>query len=141
MIRALNSFLAFVEKDLPVKIKRCPLFDSEVQSKDETYLISEDELNELCGFFEANGVDSLYLKTLYYTGMRAKEALGLSIVHVVFGDKLASKEFVYKYLKENGMQQYGYIFLQKQLLNDTNSKILEFGPLKSRRENDRGLHQ
>ena len=102
--------------------------------KGESNLISDEELVALYALFDNTpGTSSDYLKILRHTGMRAKEGLGLTTDDIFLGANADEKMYVYDTLKANGIKFYGYILLKHQLLSDTNSKEILFGPLKHKK--------
>lgn len=142
IIKALNSFLMFLEKEHQLgPFVRCECVKTgKAERRGLEAIYSEEEMKLISKkLAEVEPKYSVYFRTLCKTGMRANECIGLHIKSFVVNSIPEQKKQLFKRIAEGGIEIYGYILLKDQpkleYLYDKNGSVPR-KPLKARREID-----
>lgn len=115
-VKALNTFMRHLKEDGIIReLRILEAFDGDLMNeKTADDLVSDEEMESLVSRLHEQGhhTEADYYRTLFFTGMRFNEALGISFADIfpnqVEGNLLSDL------LKKNKIHHFGYILLESQ---------------------------
>ncbi len=140
-IKALNTFMRLLHREKVInKLILCEKFPSyQLNERSIDDVISQDEMHAIVKQLKSqnNHFEAVFLKFLYFSGMRFNEGLGLSLQDVYPGQ--VQHKVLRKLLDRYDIEHYGYIVLASQPANESRGLRNKNGsiprkPLKGRKK-------